>query len=120
MERQDECIGIRTVSYTHLVAISEDLGDGNTTQIVLCTSAWLLQDTLLSQFNISNTDLFANSLGWMCEQESTVNIPVKSTSIEYIMVPAAQLNLWSSVCIIILPAALLIAGLIIWLWRRKK
>lgn len=116
-EKED---GDRTGSFPVAVAISEDLGDGNTTQIVLCTSAWLLQDTLLSQFNISNTDLFANSLGWMCEQESTVNIPVKSTSIEYIMVPAAQVNLWSSVCIIILPAALLIAGLIIWLWRRKK
>lgn len=111
--------GDREGSFSVAASISEQVGEEET-KIVLVSSPWLLQNQIIKNFNVANMDLLLNSLGWMCEQESTVNIPSKSTQEAFLMVPASGVNLWSAVCIILIPVALLGGGLAIWLWRRKK
>lgn len=111
--------GDREGSFTVAASITETVGE-NETQLVLVSSPWLLQDAVIKNFNVSNSDLFINSLGWMCEQESTISIPSKSTAETRVMVSASSVNLWSAVCIILIPIGLMGVGLTIWLWRRKK
>lgn len=67
-----------------------------------------------------NNSLFTGTLNYMCGQESSVDIEGKSTGIDSIMLTNAQVNLWSSVCMIGIPAALLITGFVVFMWRRKK
>ncbi len=67
-----------------------------------------------------NYSLFINTLSWLSGSESSVSIPVKSLSMDYLTVPAASGNFWSIVVIGLIPGAFLVFGLYTWLRRRKQ
>jgi ABC-2 type transport system permease protein len=67
-----------------------------------------------------NMKLFSGMISALAEHESSVAIPVKSYSIGYLSFNAKTVYSVGIVAIFILPLGLLIAGLVIWLRRRKK
>ncbi len=94
--------------------------DTATTKVAVFTSSTIIDDTANSMVSGGNYQLFLNTLSWACDQESSVSVPSKSMTVDSLMLTAASSNFWSIVTIVIIPGILLIAGLGIWLSRRRR
>lgn len=90
------------------------------TKLAVFSSSAIMDASADQMVSGGNSKLFMNALSWMCGHTTTVSVPVKSLSIEYLTVTTAGSNFWSILVIGIIPAAFLITGLIIWLKRRKQ
>lgn len=90
------------------------------TRLALFTSSALIDASADQMVAGGNSQLFINTLSWICGQESSVSIPVKSMSASYLTLTAASSNFWSIIVIAVIPGAFLAAGLAVWLRRRKK
>lgn len=67
----------------------------------------------------ANVKLFTNSLSSLVEHETTVAIAVKSYELSYLSLTQSQRVFLGLITTVIIPAATLIWGIIIWLQRRK-
>ena len=102
------------------VLAEETISDDAATQLIVFSTPYLVEESLVTNYNISNVDLLVNSIGYMCEHENSVTIDAKSMTAETITPSAASVNLQTILFVILLPAGLLITGIVIWLRRRKK
>jgi ABC-2 type transport system permease protein len=86
--------------------------------IVACESMFTsVADDVVPGYNMK---FFSGMISALAEHESSVAIPAKSYSIGYLSFNAKTAYLVGVTAIFVLPLGLLIAGLIIWLRRRKK
>ena len=90
------------------------------TRIVLFSSSTILDSSADQMVSGGNSTLFLNALSWLCGNETSVSIPVKSISTSYLTITAASSSFWSIFVIGILPGGFLVTGLAVWLHRRKK
>lgn len=90
------------------------------TRVAVFTSSSLLDESANQMVSGGNYRLFVNTVSWLCGNETTVSIPVKNISTEYLTVPAASVSFWSIVTIGIIPAGFLLTGLYTWLKRRRQ
>ena len=88
--------------------------------MVWVASSELLTDTVNAMVSGANSDLFMNSLDWMCEQEETISIRSKSLDTTGLTLTSAQSGFWSAVLIGAIPAALVIAGIVIVIRRKRR
>lgn len=102
------------------VLAEETTADDKNTQLVVFSTPYLLEEAFVSNYNISNVDLLANSIGYMCEHENSVTIDAKSMTAETVTPSAAAVSFQALIFVILLPAVLLITGIVIWVKRRKK
>ncbi len=92
-------------------------------KMILISSGSLTDESITGSLSVANLDFYMDCL---CElaggDSSTGNISIdeKSMTPEYITVSSAQSGFWFAFAVIFIPAAILIAGFIIWLGRRKK
>ena len=101
------------------VAIT-DKSDETESKIVLYTSSSLLEPSINDMVSGGNYDLFLNSLNWMCEREEKISIHPKTIRNETLMVPASAATRWSILIVGIVPAVFLIAGITVWVRRRRR
>ena len=105
--------------FTVAAAATETVGDTES-HLVVIASQELLSETIIEQFSVSNTDLFLNSLSWMCDHESSISISAKSLSTETLTMTAAESRFWMILSMGVIPVALLACGVGVWAWRRRK
>ncbi|MBE6615485.1 MAG: hypothetical protein E7631_09300 [Ruminococcaceae bacterium] len=67
-----------------------------------------------------NSAVFMGSVGWMAENQISLSILAKQLQVEALTLTAAQSSLWSIIVIFIIPLAVLAAGFVIWIRRRKR
>lgn len=101
------------------VAVTETFDDKET-KLIYITSPNLFSEQIDAMVSGGNTEFMINGLSWMCNMESSVPIPSKSLSINYLTVTAATSRMWSMILVIILPVMCLILGGTIWFKRRKQ
>lgn len=89
------------------------------TRLAVFTSSALLDASADQMVSGGNSKLFLNTLSWLCGQGTSVSVPVKSLSVDYLMMTSASSSFWSIVTIGIIPGGFLLFGLCIWLRRRK-
>lgn len=89
-------------------------------QLVYVSTAYLLDDSINSVVSDGNYDFFMNAVSWMSKDSTTVSIAEKSLSYDYLTVSAGTANMWGLLLIFIVPAAVLIVGVVVWARRRKK
>jgi ABC-type uncharacterized transport system involved in gliding motility auxiliary subunit len=65
-----------------------------------------------------NIDYFLNALAWVNERSETISIRSKSIFRVPMRLSTRQIIIYSSVLIILIPAAFLLTGLTVWLRRR--
>jgi hypothetical protein len=65
-----------------------------------------------------NIDFFLSALSWLNEGEERVSIRAKSFYRSPLRLTAFQLYLYAGIIIILVPAALLVSGMIVWIRRR--
>lgn len=90
------------------------------TRLAVFTTSSLIDESANQMVSGGNFRLFINTLSWICGNESSVSIPVKSLSMDYLTVPSASGSFWAILTIIVIPGGFLIFGLYTWLKRRKR
>lgn len=93
---------------------------GETMKLAVYGSAFMFDEQMVATGQFANTDLFANTIDYMAEAGSSVSIPVTSLTASYLNIPVGLVNILGAVFVIVLPLAILITGLVIWLRRRKS
>ena len=89
-------------------------------RLVWVTSSELLTDTVNAMVSGANSDLFLNSVEWMCDREETISIRAKSLDGESLTLTGAQSSFWSIVMIGVIPGAVLLVGLVIVIRRKRR
>ena len=89
-------------------------------RLVWVTSSELLSDTVNAMVSGANSDLFMNSVEWMCDREETISIRAKSLDMESLTLTGAQSSFWSIVMIGVIPGAVLLVGLVIVIRRKRR
>ncbi len=93
--------------------------DDQETRILYLTTENLLQDEINATVAGANYELLMNAVSNMVEHEVTVSIPAKDYQIDYLTVPRSDFYLWGLITLFLLPAGLLVTGIVIWAKRRK-
>ena len=113
--------GSQTQGTYLLGAVAERTGeDGETTGrlTVFGSTSFVAEDILAANPSIANQTIFMNAVTGGFDDVTNLSIPAKSLAMAYNTI--ANPNLWSSLYIIVLPIAILAAGLIFWTRRRKR
>lgn len=94
--------------------------DSAETEIIVYSSSFMIDDQIVSEGFVCNTELFLNSVNYITDKETGLSIPSRSLAASTIMVSGSQIGFWTVLLVIIIPLIILITGLVIWLRRRKK
>ena len=92
----------------------------NTARFVWLSTGMALQEQVNQLVSGGNSDLFMNAVGWMCQNEDMISIRAKSMDMENLTVPSGRASLWGVITIGLIPLAFVIAGVYIWIRRRRK
>ena len=103
------CIGVK----------AEKTLEEKTGVMYVFSSAQLFTDQYDSYVAGNNKQLFVNIMGTIADHEVTVAIPVKSYEMQWLTVAEKDVVLVKTVGMILIPVALVITGLVIWLRRRR-
>ncbi len=68
----------------------------------------------------NNVKLFSSMISNLAEHESSVAIPVKSLSMPNLVFKAQTAYIAAILCVVVIPLGTLVAGLVIWLKRRRR
>lgn len=94
--------------------------DSGTGTLYVFTSAQMFTDYYDSAVAGNNKQLFSNIMGTIAGNESGIAVPVKSYTLETLVVSAKTTYLYRAVFMVLVPLGLLASGLAIWMVRRKK
>jgi ABC-2 type transport system permease protein len=111
--------GDETGAFDLGVAVTETVTGGET-KLLYFTSVNLFSQQINAMVSGSNLKLLSSGLSWMCDQEQTVSIASKSTTVSYLTVTSASGRMWGVVTIGIIPVFCLLLGGSIWFRRRKR
>ncbi len=107
---------------TFLLAALATKSTGKDGKLIAISSSSLIDDSVTQSFTLGNLDLFSSCLSYLTSEDGveTVSIEAKNMTPESITVPSFQAIAWGAVLILLIPVAVIVAGLIVWLSRRKK
>lgn len=95
--------------------------DGVESQIILFASDCVFSEEVDTAISGTNSMLFANVIDAMIDSDvAIVSIPAKSYNLTTITVTQSDFILISLITLIILPVGMLIAGIVIWVRRRRR
>ena len=89
-------------------------------KIVIYSSSYLLDDSMVSLTSLGNTDLFLNSIKWITGNKVNLSIPTRSLLPTYLTLNAADVIFYSALVIIVIPLMILITGAVVTMRRLKK
>ena len=77
------------------------------------TNSWLTQ--------LGNRDVLLNSIDWAAEQESLIDLSPRPTTQRLVVPPSVQVQgLILLVSVVLVPGSVIVAGILVWLRRRKQ
>lgn len=94
--------------------------NGVETKLAVFGTPNLIADSMISTDTLGNADLFLNTINNITEQENTLSIRTVSLAMDTITMTASQVNLWSAIDVVIIPAIIIIIGIVVTVRRRKK
>ena len=104
----------------HIGMAMREAHDDVETQIVWVGCDAITDESADSLVSGTNSDLVMGALGWMCQRENSISIHAKSLNASRLTMDDAAANLWSIVFAVLIPVALLAAGAVILMRRRKR
>ncbi len=103
------------------LALEKKAADGKETgRLVLYTTPMMFDNSVNTIAAGGNYDLMINSFGWMCQHESAISIHAKSMDGTPLQVSSTQANVWSTVLVAVIPLALIVVGVVVWIIRRRR
>ncbi|MDF2542759.1 MAG: hypothetical protein K0S47_2477 [Herbinix sp.] len=104
----------------YIGAIATDTYDNVTSNMVVYSSAYLLDEGMTSISSAGNLDLFLNTVNYLSGKESTLSIRTRSVQQEQLSVTAGSFYLWGALLVVILPACIIVVGIVVVVRRRKR
>ena len=99
----------------HVGAASENGG-----KLVWVASGSFLYDNVDYTVSGGNSNLILNALNWMGGQEESISIRAKSMDEERLTLTASESSFWSVMMIGVIPAVLLVMGIVIYVRRKRR
>ncbi len=109
-----------TSDYYSYAYYAEVINKNAKAKIVCFSTPYFLVSEPDELTSYANTELFVDSLCYICDMSLDSAVPAKSYDISYMMVPANTTRFFFVVLIIVIPLLELAAGIVITLVRRKK
>lgn len=109
--------------FTVGMLIQEDINhdDEAETEIAYYSSGYLLDEDYNASVSGGNAELIGDTANYLCNGEDTSSaVAAKSLQVEYLTLTDFSANLWTVICVFVLPILFVAAGVIIWLGRRKR
>lgn len=100
-------------------AVTEDNEDGQA-RFLWVAGGSITEDSADSIVSGANTGFLLNSLGWLTGKDSSVTIRSEAITNDYLTLTAGASTAWSIVFIAVLPLAVLAAGIVVYVIRRKR
>lgn len=119
MESYEKADGDEMGPFSLATAVEKTVDDV-TSKMVVIGSESLFDAEVNSAVVGANYTLLMNIFSQLSEHKNTTAIPVKSLIYEPLTVTAKQAILWRNILMLLLPAALLAAGIVIWYRRRSR
>ena len=101
-----------------IAATASETVDGLTGSLTWISSAPLMTDDIVSVYG--NMDLMMNTIASFCDKESSISVRSIGLGIDPLVVGESEANLWSIVTMLVIPAATVLIGFVIWFRRRKR
>ena len=111
--------GEETGQFTLGAKVEKTAGETTSTMFIF-SSENLFTDESSQMVGGSNLQLFTRVINDLSEEQSSVSIPVKEYTQESITVPQNQFVFLGLTTVILLPVLLLVAGIVIWVRRRRR
>ena len=99
---------------------TKDIDDENQMQLVWIASSIMLEDVYNQYSSDANEDFVLNALEMMCEKDDSISVRSKSLTNEYLTISTSDSSLIKVVTIGIIPAAFLIAGIVVVVRRKRR
>ena len=109
-----------TTNYYAYAYYEEVISEKGTGKIVAFSTPYFLASEPDELTTYANTELFVDSLCYMCDMSLDSAVPAKSYDIQYIMIPGNTIKFYFAALIIVIPLLELAAGIIITIVRKKK
>ena len=104
-----------------LVIQAEDTYKDKSSKVAIFATPYMFEDDWIDYYTCRNIDLLIDTVDWMNDvDQETVAIPERSLDAVYIDVPFGAATLWGVLTIIVIPLGILVAGIVVWLVRRKR
>jgi hypothetical protein len=95
-------------------------GDIVSSHVLVCGSAAAWNPSILGNINIANSSYFLDLLGRLSGREERLYIEDKTLGFSNLNITAAQMIILSLVFVVLVPLAVLISGIVVWLRRRHR
>jgi ABC-2 type transport system permease protein len=103
------------------LAVSAEEKYGNyDSRLIWIGSDYFLKDDTDKMVGGSNTNFFLSTMNWLCDRTSSMTITGKSTTIGSLTMTTSQSRKWKIMLIGVIPAAITVFGIIVWLRRRNR
>ncbi len=102
------------------VEVEKTVEDGSVSHAFLVGGESLFTSLADEMAPGNNVKLFSSMISMLADHESSVAIPVKSLSMPNLVFKAQTAYIAAVLCVIVIPLAVLTAGLVIWLRRRRR
>lgn len=103
--------------------ITEDINNDTQpeTKIAYYSTGYIMDADYNRTVSGGNEKLIGDTVRYLCSAgEISSAVPAKTLIVDYLTITDAAANLWTVICVFIIPAAFLVAGGVIWLRRRKR
>ena len=111
---------IETMEGFPVAAVSTKTEGDIESNIVWITSSFTTDSQLNEMASGANMDFVINSLGYMSELENSISIRAKQLTANYLSLTAGEVGTWTAIVVAVIPLAFIVAGIVVWLKRRKK
>jgi ABC-2 type transport system permease protein len=98
----------------------EDKASGKTAKLIVVGSSTFMNSNIVAATNGANLDFVMNSLNWLQDKKESTTVRPKNLTAPNLVMNNLQRLALSGVVVIIIPAAIAAAGIIIWLRRRHR
>jgi ABC-type uncharacterized transport system involved in gliding motility auxiliary subunit len=88
--------------------------------VLLCGSTFALDSSMLSNLNLANSAYFLDLLGQLAKRDDQIYVQDKTLGFTELRVTGEQVALFTLIFVVLLPLAVLVAGIVVWLRRRHK
>lgn len=117
LEKSDgDTVGAMTLA----IAVTDEIDEKTQSNLVVVTSPYISNGQMDTYVSGGNYDFLLNSVGFLCEHESMISIRGKNIYSSSLAVTSGQMTAWIFILMVLIPAATIITGFVIWLRRRKR
>ncbi len=99
------------------VILNKQINDDTFSKIFVSGGINFIQQSLITS-NFANNDFYLNTIAALSENDSSIYIRAKDVSTQFMTISALWALIFAGVTVVVIPLALIIAGIVIWLRRR--